>query len=329
MLRRNITPDQFQQEVVNRYDVYTSVGYNGKGDVWFTGYFTPIYRGSRTQTAEFKYPIYSRPSDLVSDPLTGEVRGSYPTRRELVQSGKLKGLELLWFKDPMEPFMIQVQGSAQVVLANGEPVYVGYAGSNGREHKGLGTQLRDEGKIDAKRLSLPAVMAYFAQNPGQLEEYVLRDDRFTFQKVYTAAERAEWPTGSLNVQVTADRSIATDKQIFPRASFTFIDVPKPAPSGELLPYKGFVLDQDSGGGIRAAGRADIFMGIGDAAGQRAGVQFAQGRLYYLFLKPEFVRTAPVAGQPGRGAAGGARGAGTSATQPRPAGGEEMFPGAVR
>ena len=29
------------------------------------------------------------------------------------------------------------------------------------------------------------------------------------------------------------------------------------------------------------------MGIGDAAGVRAGQQFAQGHLYYVFLKPEF------------------------------------------
>jgi len=301
--------------------------------VWFTGYFTPIYHGSRTQTAEYKYPIYSRPSDLVSDPITGDVRGQYPTRRELVQSGKLKGLEILWFKKPMEPFMIQVQGSAQVILPSGETLYVGYSGSNGREHKGLGTQLRDEGKIDPKHLSLPAVIGYFDQHPEQLDEYVLRDDRFTFQKVYTAAERAEWPTGSLNVQVTTDRSLATDKNIFPRASFTMIDVPKPAANGELMPYQGFLLDQDSGGGIRAAGRADIYMGIGDAAGQRAGLQFAQGRLYYMFLKPQFVPTA-TGGVAGRGmtpAAPAGRGAaGSTPAGARPAGGsEDMFPGAVR
>jgi membrane-bound lytic murein transglycosylase A len=332
MLHRNITPDQFQQEVLNRYDVYTSVGYNGKGDVWFTGYFTPIYQGSRVQTAEYRYPIYSRPTDLVSDPITGEVRGQYPKRRELVQSGRLKGLELLWFKKPMEPFMIQVQGSAQVVLPNGEKLFVGYSGSNGREHKGLGTQLRDEGKIDPKHLSLPAVLAYFDQHPEQLDEYVLRDDRFTFQKIYTAAEVAEWPTGSLNVQVTTDRSIATDKNIFPRASFCFIDVPKPGPTGDLLPSKSFVLDQDAGGGIRAAGRADIYMGIGDAAGHRAGQQFAQGKLYYLFLKPQFVRVAPGAA-PARGATPNTPGTparpGTPAPGGRPAGGDEMFPGAVR
>ena len=58
-------------------------------------------------------------------------------------------------------------------------------------------------------------------------------------------------------------------------------------AGQLVPYKGFLLDQDTGGAIRAAGRADIYMGIGAQAGHRAGNTFSVGRLYYLFLKPEF------------------------------------------
>ena len=40
--------------------------------------------------------------------------------------------------------------------------------------------------------------------------------------------------------------------------------------------------------IKAPGRADIFMGIGDSAEILAGGQYAEGRLYYLFLKPQYV-----------------------------------------
>jgi len=331
MIRKNISPEQFQQEIISRYDVYTSVGYNSKGDVWFTGYFTPQYEGSRTRTGEYQYPIYSRPADLVSDPITGEVKGTYATRRELESSGKLRGLELIYFKKPIEPFLVQVQGSAQVTLPDRTVLYVGYAGSNGRDALGLGTQLRDEGKIDAKHLSLPAVLAYFDQHPDELQPHIMKDDRFTFLKIYTDAERAEWPTGSLNAQVTTDRSLATDKRIFPRASLTFIDVPKPTTAGTVESYKGFALDQDTGGAIRAAGRADIYMGIGDAAGRRAGLEYAQGRLYYVFLKPQYVQAAPAApaltrvvpNSPNR-----AGGQGQPVPANRPPGADEMFPGAV-
>jgi len=332
MMQRGLTPDQFQQEVLSRYDVYTSVGYNNKGDVWFTAYFTPYYTGSRTRTAEFQYPIYSRPADLVTNPITGEVQGQYQTRKDLLASGKLKGLELLWFRKPMEPFMIQVQGSAKVhVVTDNTDVLVGYAGSNGREHKGLGSQLRDAGKIDARHLSLPAVIAYFDQHPNELDQYVLNDDRFTFLKIYTPEEAREWPTGSLNEQVTDDRSIATDKSIFPRASMTFVNVPVPGPTGAMMPHQALMLDQDTGGGIRAAGRADLYMGQGPEKGARAGNEFAQGRLYYMFLKPEFAGTAAAAsatGTPRLPTAAPVRS--TPAPAPaRPAGPAEMFPGAVR
>ena len=49
-----------------------------------------------------------------------------------------------------------------------------------------------------------------------------------------------------------------------------------------------MLDQDSGGAIRAAGRCDLYMGVGPQAEQLAGHQLYPGRLYYLALRPEAV-----------------------------------------
>jgi len=337
LINKGISPDQFQQEVLARYDVYTSKGYNDKGDVWFTGYFTPIYHGSLTRTAEYQYPVYKRPADLHSDPITGHVPGGYPTRAELMDSGKLKGLELVWFKKPFEPFMIQVQGSAKVILPNNQEIYLGFDGSNDREHKGLGTLLVKEGKIEQRKLTLPAVIKYYDDNPGELDKDVRQDDRFVFVAMYHSPE---WPQGSIGVNVTADRSLATDKHddIFPRAALTFVDTAKPNASGELQPYKGLVLDQDTGGGIRAAGHADLYMGIGDQAGVVAGNQLSQGHLYYLFLKPENMHEvnfpalkptpAPKGLTPGTPKKG-AHKTPTTPTTPRGTGSDDMFPGAVK
>ncbi|MHC4266069.1 MAG: 3D domain-containing protein [Planctomycetota bacterium] len=49
-------------------------------------------------------------------------------------------------------------------------------------------------------------------------------------------------------------------------------------------YSGFALDQDTGGAIRAPGRCDFYMGVGDQAGQLAGRTRKEGKLYYLFIK---------------------------------------------
>jgi membrane-bound lytic murein transglycosylase A len=59
----------------------------------------------------------------------------------------------------------------------------------------------------------------------------------------------------------------------------------------IQPYGGFALDQDTGGAIRAPGRCDVYMGEGDQAGRLAGQTYQEGRLYYLFLKREFMASA--------------------------------------
>jgi membrane-bound lytic murein transglycosylase A len=55
---------------------------------------------------------------------------------------------------------------------------------------------------------------------------------------------------------------------------------------DLVRPVGFVLDQDTGGAIRAAGRCDVYMGVGDHAGELAGGTYREGQLYYLFIKPD-------------------------------------------
>lgn len=123
---------------------------------------------------------------------------------------------------------------------------------------------------------------YFKQNKELVDTYVRRNPRFVFFK----REDGE-PRGSLNEPVTALRSIATDKSIFPRGCLTFISTTLPRATGGIVSnqfYSGFALDHDTGGAIRAAGRCDIYMGQGDTAGKLAGQTYQEGKLYYLFLK---------------------------------------------
>jgi membrane-bound lytic murein transglycosylase A len=45
-----------------------------------------------------------------------------------------------------------------------------------------------------------------------------------------------------------------------------------------------MLDQDTGGAIRTAGRADLYLGVGPEAERRSGATQATGQLYYFFLR---------------------------------------------
>ena len=92
------------------------------------------------------------------------------------------------------------------------------------------------------------------------------------------------PHGSLNVPVIANRSLATDKRLFPRAAVVYVEG-KPGSglaSGAHIDH--FMIDQDTGGAIRTAGRADVYMGSGPEAEATSGATRVEGQLYYLFVR---------------------------------------------
>jgi membrane-bound lytic murein transglycosylase A len=91
------------------------------------------------------------------------------------------------------------------------------------------------------------------------------------------------PRGSLNVPVTSGRSLATDKSLFPRGSLVFVEG-RVGSGAESREFHRFLLDQDTGGAIRTAGRADVYLGIGADAEKLSGSTRVEGQLYYLFLK---------------------------------------------
>jgi membrane-bound lytic murein transglycosylase A len=163
-------------------------------------------------------------------------------------------------------------------------MHVGYDGSNGHDYTSVSQLLIADGKLDKNHLSLPAVQSYFARHRDELDGYIWQNDRYVFFSEYNGTN---WPAGSLGFSVQAGRTVATDKSVFPRGGVVLVDTQSPRGGGQG-PFRRFMLDQDTGGAIRAAGRADLYMGVGDSAEAIAGRQYAEGRLYYLFLKADRV-----------------------------------------
>jgi membrane-bound lytic murein transglycosylase A len=146
-------------------------------------------------------------------------------------------------------------------------------------------ELVADGKIGEAELSLDEVRAYLEAHPQDLDTYLRRNPRFIF---FQQAESSNWPLGSLGVPVTPLRTIATDKELFPPGGVTLVATQAIDASGRPRPFQRFMVDQDRGGAILSPGRVDIFFGIGPQAEKRAGGEYFEGRLYYLFLKPERV-----------------------------------------
>lgn len=276
---------ELNQAVTKEFEFYQSVGHDKQGKVLFTAYFEPLYVASRFPTAEYRYPIFSLPPDLQ------EWERPHPTRLQLEgadglqgSKGKLKGLELFWFNSRLEPYMIHIQGSAKLRLLDGTQTTVGYAGNVRHNYQSIGKALIDDGELPSSGVTMPTILEYFEKYPEKLDVYLPRDPSFVFFQENKGAPAQ----GSIQVGLSAERSIATDKSLMPPGALALIrgDFPFATNNGDIQhrTVSRYVLDQDAGGAIKGAGRVDYFLGTGKIAGDRAGVTVSNGQLYYLLLK---------------------------------------------
>lgn len=224
------SPEALRSAVQQEFDLYQSVGADGEGTVSFTGYFEPVHAASRVRTGDFRYPLYRLPPDLKQWPTP------HPTRLELegadgLQNQRLRGLELVWLRDRLEAYLVQVQGSARLQLTDGSVMSIGYAGRTDYSYVSIGRELVNAGKIAESDLTLAAVRTYFRQHPAELDRYLPRNNRFVFFKETTGSPA----TGSLRVPVTAGRSIATDKSLMPPGALALIYTQLPESQAEDAP----------------------------------------------------------------------------------------------
>lgn len=279
------SPEQLQTAVRKEFILYKSVGNDGKGTVKFTSYYEPVYTASRVRTSVYKYPLYRKPANFDQWVKPHPKRMDLEGKNGLLgDKSRLRGLELIWFRDRWDAYMVQIQGSAQINLTNGTRTSVGYAGGTDYPWTSIGREVAKDGKLPPKSLSLPGITQFFRQYPLEMNNYLPRWERFVFFQ----ETNGQPATGSIHVPVTGERSIATDKSLMPPGALALVytSLPYPTASGRLE-YRNvsrFVLDQDTGSAIKGPGRVDYFMGTGKLAGDRAGVTGGNGSLYYLLLK---------------------------------------------
>lgn len=276
---------QLQAAIRREFVFYQSVGNDNQGTVQFTAYYRPVYMASRVRTAVYKYPVYRLPPNFQKWPKPHPKRIDLEGKNGLLgNKSRLRGLEMLWFSNRLDPYLIHIQGSAQIKLTNGQTTSIGYAGATDYPWTSIGKEVAKDGKLPLSGLTMPKLISYFRQNPRELNNYLPRWERFVF-----FAETNNAPAiGSLAIPVTADRSIATDKSIMPPGALALIinSFPYPNDRGQLESrlVQRFVLDQDTGNAIKGPGRVDYFMGTGQLAGDRAGISGGRGSLFYLLLK---------------------------------------------
>ncbi len=260
-----------------------------------TGYYEPLLRGSRTRTAEFRFPLYAPPQDLITVDLS-EVYPDLKGRRlrgrlvgnKLVpyfersaidseaETPPLRGLEIAWVDNAVESFFLQIQGSGQIQLPDGSRMRVGYADQNGYPFKSLGGLLIRSGELKRERASMQGIKEWARLNPAKVQQFMNGNPSYVFFK--ELPPNLSGPIGTLGVPLTAERSIAVDVRVIPLGAPVYLATTFPNTRNEL---NRLMVAQDTGGAIAGAVRADFFWGFGDAAGNQAGKMKQQGRMWVL------------------------------------------------
>ena len=289
----SLTDEQKAKQIKKEFSFYQSVGSDGWGKVLFTGYYEPMLSCRTSSDNVYKYPLYKKPDDIIEIDLTlfgndfprnklaARIAGKkvlpYYSREEIDQNRALYGrsLEMLWCRDLVDIYFLQIQGSGKADLGDGNIVSILYDGQNGRQYKSLGKSLIDKGAIAKENISMPAIREYLRTHPDEVVPLLNQNPSYVFFRMDMGPS-----IGNINVPLTPGRSIATDSKLLPKGALALIETQKPVIENgavrEWVPFTRFVLNQDTGGAIRGPGRVDLFWGQGAEAELSAGY-YAAGR----------------------------------------------------
>jgi membrane-bound lytic murein transglycosylase A len=300
VLAESPRPERLAAYVLEAFELLESAG-GADGRMLVTGYYEPVVDAAERPSAEYGVPVFGLPEDLVEvrldafDPryrgerLFGRLDGRQLVpywRRSEIDAGRLagRGLELAWARDPVDVFFMEIQGSGTLRFPDGRERRVGYAGANGRAYRAIGRLLIDEGHVPRDAMSMQAIREWLRTHPSERQRVLQHNESYVFFRPLSGP-----PEGSLGRPLTPGRSVATDARLFPSGALAFLQTEQPqrAPDGAVrwVPLARFVLNQDTGGAIRGAGRVDYFWGRGEAAAFAAGLMRQPGRLFFLAPRP--------------------------------------------
>lgn len=263
------------------------------GPGFLTGYYEPVVGGSRVRTAAFTTPVLARPDDLASFPpgqnlFPDEEFGVDPpfsaakrepdgrlvpyASRAAIESGAIdaRTRPLLWLRDAVEVFFIQVQGSGRVRMPDGTRVRVAYDGRNGHPYTSIGRIVVEEGLIPIAEMSLARLKGWLRAHPAEAKAVMQRNRSYVFFKILEDRDPEAGPVGGAGVNLTPLSSIAVDRHLWAYGLPFWIDARLPWRTTQPEPFRRLMIAEDTGSAILGPARADIFFGSGETAGERAG-----------------------------------------------------------
>ena len=159
---------------------------------------------------------------------------------------------------------------------------MGYADQNGHPYVAIGRLLLEQGELAREEISLFTIREWLVNNPDRAEELLNQNPSYVF---FVLREQVgKGPVGSLNVPLTAERSIAIDPKLVDLGTPIWLSTN--LPGQPEAPYRRLVIAQDTGGAIKGPLRADLFWGHGEQAERSAGIMKESGSMAVLLPKTD-------------------------------------------
>jgi membrane-bound lytic murein transglycosylase A len=239
-----------------------------------TGYFEPEFPGAKNRSPGYTIPLYAKPPSAdLADLSRAEIDRGALNRKTPVTA---------YLADPVDAYMLQIQGSGRILLPNGQILRVGFDGQNGQTYVPIGRILVQNGDIAADNVSYQTISAWLKTHPDQATAIMEQNPRYVFLRPLGPLPDDLGAPGSLGVPLTAGRSLAVDMADIPLGAPVFVATTDPTTN---QPLDRLTIAQDTGGGIHGAAAADLFFGAGPNAEATAGRMQQSGSLYLLLPRP--------------------------------------------
>lgn len=311
------TPEDARAFFETWFEPFEVVPAAGQG--FLTGYFEPEYEGSLEPAPGFAAALLARPDDLVPVPAGKTLPGLDPGRldpelwaagraavrptpdgfepypdRAAIEDGAISARTraIAYLREPAEAFIVQVQGSARLRLADGRVVRVAYDGRNGHRYTSVGKLLVEGGQIPRAEMSLERLMAWLKANPEPARDLMRQNRSFVFFRVARELDPSDGPVGGAGHPLTPGRSLAVDRTLWSYGLPVWLEGKLPTAGGGTEPLRRLMVAQDTGGAILGPARADFFFGTGPEAGTLAGLLGHPVRFVVLRPRALSPRAAP-------------------------------------
>lgn len=266
---------------------------------FITAFYEPDVQVRPVPDAEYRYPFYRRPADLVAvddgnrpadfDPsfafgrLLEDGRIVEYADRGGIERGFLagRGLEIAWARSRADVFFAHVQGAARLVGPDGSITRITYAAKSGHPFSAIGRLLVDRGEIDAATVSMASIRDWLDRHEDEVDGVLWQNRSFIFFREAAVEDLSLGPVAAAKVPLVSGRSLAVDRHIHTFGLPFFIASDTLVHMDGGRPFRRLMLALDTGTAIVGPARGDVFTGSGDAAGALAGAVREAADFYVL------------------------------------------------